>query len=244
MKWCGRSEAKGGKIVGIEGKLQSEWVLVDAGDVVVHVMMAPVRAHYNLEELWNFGADADADSRFGIHLLSPPLVLGDPIMKITLLSVGTRMPRWVEEGVQEYTRRIQHELGFSVQEIPLPRRNKTTTIDQCIQKEGAAMLGKLPTADYVVALDVAGKSLDTTGLADKLGQFQSMGRNVSLLVGGPDGLHGDCLARADEALVPVGTDATPIPWSESWWLSNFTGPRACAPATLIIGSEPGQRAGW
>jgi ribosome-associated protein len=55
-------EAKGGKIVGIEGKLQSEWVLVDAGDVVVHVMMAPVRALYNLEELWNFGADADADS--------------------------------------------------------------------------------------------------------------------------------------------------------------------------------------
>ncbi|MFN3162670.1 MAG: 23S rRNA (pseudouridine(1915)-N(3))-methyltransferase RlmH [Pseudohongiellaceae bacterium] len=119
-------------------------------------------------------------------------------MKITLLSVGTRMPRWVEEGVQEYTRRIQHELGFSVQEIPLPRRTKTTTIEQCIQKEGTAMLNKLPPADYVVALDVAGKSLDTAGLADKLGQFQSMGRNVSLLVGGPDGLHGECLARADE----------------------------------------------
>lgn len=55
-------EARGGTIVGIEGKLQSEWVLVDAGDVVVHVMMAPVRALYNLEELWNFGADTDADS--------------------------------------------------------------------------------------------------------------------------------------------------------------------------------------
>lgn len=55
-------EAEGGKIVGIEGKLQSEWVLVDAGDVVVHIMMAPVRALYNLEELWNFGAGDKADS--------------------------------------------------------------------------------------------------------------------------------------------------------------------------------------
>lgn len=41
-------------IVGIEGKMQSEWVLVDAGGVVVHIMMAPVRALYNLEELWDF----------------------------------------------------------------------------------------------------------------------------------------------------------------------------------------------
>lgn len=55
-------EGEGGKIVGIEGKMQSEWVLVDAGDVVVHIMMAPVRALYNLEELWNFGAEGDAES--------------------------------------------------------------------------------------------------------------------------------------------------------------------------------------
>lgn len=119
-------------------------------------------------------------------------------MKITLVSVGTRMPGWVEEGVREYARRIQHELGFSVQEIPLVRRSKTTSTELCMQKEGAAILARLPDTDYVVALDVAGKSLDTEALAGKLEQFQSMGRNVSLLVGGPDGLHQECLARAEE----------------------------------------------
>ena len=51
-------EEAGGKIVGVEGKVQSEWVLVDAGDVVVHVMVAPVRALYNLEDLWTFQSDA------------------------------------------------------------------------------------------------------------------------------------------------------------------------------------------
>lgn len=54
------------KITGVEGKMQSEWVLVDAGGVVVHVMTAPVRALYNLEDLWDFkgqkSAEQEADS--------------------------------------------------------------------------------------------------------------------------------------------------------------------------------------
>ena len=45
------------KVIGVEGRLQAEWVLVDLGDVVVHVMTAPVRALYRLEELWNFSLD-------------------------------------------------------------------------------------------------------------------------------------------------------------------------------------------
>lgn len=44
----------GGKVIGTEGRLQAEWVLVDLGGVVVHIMLAPVRALYNLEDLWNF----------------------------------------------------------------------------------------------------------------------------------------------------------------------------------------------
>ena len=109
------------------------------------------------------------------------------------------MPDWVNNGVEEYGRRIRHELGFSVVELAMAKRSKTSSIEQCIRKEGEAMLAKLAPGDYVVALDVKGKTLDTTGLARRLTHIQELGRNLVLLVGGPDGLDSRCLDRADES---------------------------------------------
>ena len=42
----------GGDIIGIEGEDTGEWVLVDLGDIIVHIMQAPIRAYYRLEEIW------------------------------------------------------------------------------------------------------------------------------------------------------------------------------------------------
>ena len=42
----------GGEIISIEGEDAGEWVLVDMGDIVVHIMQPNVRTYYNLEELW------------------------------------------------------------------------------------------------------------------------------------------------------------------------------------------------
>ena len=51
----------GGRVTGVEGRTHAEWVLVDAGDVVVHVMQASVRALYQLEDLWGFQVVPDQE---------------------------------------------------------------------------------------------------------------------------------------------------------------------------------------
>jgi ribosome-associated protein len=50
-----RLKESGGHIIGTEGEESGDWVLVDAGDIVTHVMQPAVREYYNLEELWSDG---------------------------------------------------------------------------------------------------------------------------------------------------------------------------------------------
>lgn len=114
------------------------------------------------------------------------------------MAVGERMPAWVDIGVQEYLKRLPRDWILQIRPVPLAHRGKNYNVEQCIRKEAEALLGQLGRDDYVVALDIKGKSLDTRGLADKLLWLREQGRDVSLLVGGPDGLGTACLERANE----------------------------------------------
>ena len=119
-------------------------------------------------------------------------------MKIKLLAVGTKMPAWVTQGYDEYARRMPSEMQLQLQELGLGFRGKGADLKRAIANEGEQMLAAIPDQDHVIALDVLGKPWSTQDLAKQCGQWRMNGRNVTLLVGGPDGLAPACLARADQ----------------------------------------------
>ncbi len=117
-------------------------------------------------------------------------------MRISIITIGTKMPPWVTQGVEEYSKRMPRELRVEWKELPLAARGKSSNPEKLKEKEGEQILKAIPAGDRVIALDVKGKALDTGQLARQLSDWQMSGDNYSLLIGGPDGLSRACLDRA------------------------------------------------
>ncbi len=105
-------------------------------------------------------------------------------MRIRLIAAGTRLPDWVDAGVADYARRFGHGLKFELVEIPLAR-------------EAERMRKALREGDYVVALEVQGRAMTTPELAQWLAARLASGRDLALLIGGPEGLGAQLSATAD-----------------------------------------------
>jgi 23S rRNA (pseudouridine1915-N3)-methyltransferase len=119
-------------------------------------------------------------------------------LKVKLIAVGTKMPRWVEQGYQEYAKRLPREFSLELIEIPPGNRGKNADIERAIRKEGELMMSKIQTSDHVVALEVLGKPWSTEQLAEQAERWQMSGQDVALLVGGPEGLAPECKQRANQ----------------------------------------------
>ena len=119
-------------------------------------------------------------------------------MRVSLICIGSKMPDWVEAGVTEYRKRLPADIQLDIRELPLGKRGKNPDIRRAIAQEGDAMLAAVGKGDRVIALDVKGRSISTESLSASLDQWRMDGDNVSILVGGPDGLAAECLSAASE----------------------------------------------
>jgi len=144
-------------------------------------------------------------------------------VKIQLVAVGTKMPKWVEEGFKEYQRRFPFDMPLELIEIPAGKRGKNADIARILQKEGEAMLAAVPKGARIVTLDIPGKMWDTPQLAQQLENWKHDGRDVAILIGGPEGLAPACKAAAEQ----------------SWSLSPLTLPH---PMVRVIMAESLYRA--
>ena len=118
-------------------------------------------------------------------------------MRIHLLCVGRRMPGWVEQGYREYAKRLPPECGLHLTEIEPGHRGKGASPETARRDEGERMLAALPKGVQVIALDERGRAWTTEELAATLAGWMADGRDLALLVGGPEGLADACRERAD-----------------------------------------------
>jgi 23S rRNA (pseudouridine1915-N3)-methyltransferase len=119
-------------------------------------------------------------------------------MRITIIAATNRQPDWIEQGYQEYARRLVSGCTLELRTVPLARRTRSSTADQAMAAEGERMLALLPKGAHVVALSEDGGGLSTAALAVRLDDWIRHGGPVCLLIGGPDGLPRRCLERAAE----------------------------------------------
>lgn len=119
-------------------------------------------------------------------------------MRLRLICVGQKMPDWVSQGYTDYARRMPPELPLELVEIPMAHRGKNPDIARLMQKESDSILSATGPKDRIVALEVGGRPWSTEKLASQLENWQQDGRDVSFLVGGPDGLADTCRQRADQ----------------------------------------------
>lgn len=119
-------------------------------------------------------------------------------MQILLIAVGQKMPAWVSQGYEEYARRMPPECKLQLVEIPLAKRSKASDISRSINKEGELMLTAIKKDSLVVSLEINGKPWSTPQLAEQMTGWMQSGRNIALLVGGPEGLAPACQKKADQ----------------------------------------------
>ena len=144
-------------------------------------------------------------------------------MKLQLVAVGTKMPTWVTTGFQEYQRRFPRDLPLELVEISAGKRGKNADIERILQREGEQMLAAVSKSACIVTLDIPGRPWTTPQLATELERWQMDGRDVAILIGGPEGLSAACKAAAEQ----------------SWSLSTLTLPH---PLVRVVAAESLYRA--
>jgi len=138
-------------------------------------------------------------------------------MRLRLIAIGTRMPDWVDAAFNDYWRRMRGLWKLELIELPTAsRRQCGRAAHAAMSAEAQRILALLAPRDFVVALDERGSERSTMELSHWLEQRRASGQDLAFIIGGPDGLAEEVLARGDFR----------------WSLSRLTLPHALARVVL------------
>ena len=120
-------------------------------------------------------------------------------MKLLVLAVGQRQPAWADAAWADFAKRFPPEMRLELKACKAEPRSARTPA-QCMAAEAQRIEAACPKGARRVVLDERGTAVSTQQLAERLRTWRGEGRDVALLIGGPDGLDAALKASADETL--------------------------------------------
>jgi 23S rRNA (pseudouridine1915-N3)-methyltransferase len=108
-------------------------------------------------------------------------------MKIAILAIGQRQPRWADEAVADFLKRFPPDFQVSLRELK-PEARDGRPPERIRAAEGERLLAALPAGCISVALDERGRDLASAAFAAQLGRWRDDGVSPAFVIGGPDGL--------------------------------------------------------
>lgn len=120
-------------------------------------------------------------------------------MLLKLIAIGKTKISYLNEGINEYRNRLSHYLPFELVEIPDVKVSKGTSPDRVKSMEGDEIQKKLDASAFVILLDENGKGFSSEQFAAHLQKrFNSGGKEIAFVIGGPYGFSEEVVERANE----------------------------------------------
>lgn len=108
-------------------------------------------------------------------------------MKLTILAIGQRQPRWADEAVAEFLSRFPADFAVTVHELK-PEARRAQPVERILAAEAQRLRAAIPTGALLVALDEKGRDCTTLDFAQQIRRWRDAAETVCFIIGGPDGL--------------------------------------------------------
>ena len=116
-------------------------------------------------------------------------------MNITVVAVGHKLPRWAQQGVDEYLKRFPADWKVSVKPVRAIDPDSASP-ERVLQTEGERIFAAVPAGATLVVLDERGKDFGTAQFAEQLRRWRDDGQSICFVIGGANGIAPELKARA------------------------------------------------
>lgn len=121
-------------------------------------------------------------------------------MKLKIIAVGQKMPSWVDDAYSEYAKRLPPEIQITLHEVKPEPRTLGKTPAQMMSAEAKRIESAIASNSHVVSLDEHGKNVTTVDLSEMLRKWMIEKPEVSIIIGGPDGLDSEFKKTSNEQI--------------------------------------------